>query len=91
MPLIPIKVFNFANCQVVGTLTRPGNNRNISQDFRITCTTLRNHKGIINTKWCEWVEQHKDKFTVHHLNHSYANSSFRKSDKVTDEVLIVSK
>lgn len=49
------------------------------------------HKGIINTKWCEWVEQHKDKFTVHHLNHSYANSSFRKSDKVTDEVLIVSK
>jgi len=62
-----------------------------SKGFKIAASNVFENKGKVNTKWVEFCDTHEDKFTIHHLNRSYNNCSFRKSTSKTDEVLIVSK
>jgi DNA adenine methylase Dam len=57
----------------------------------VVASNVFENKGVINKRWIDFCNEHEDKFTVHHLNRSYNNSSFRKSSGNTDEVLIVSK
>ena len=59
--------------------------------YKVVISNVFSNRGKINTEFQEWCEFNKEHFEVHHINHNYANSSFRKSNKVTDEVLLVSK
>ena len=42
------------------------------------------HKGKKNTLLIDWSK----KYTIHHLNYNYKNSSHNTSKKESDEVLI---
>lgn len=57
----------------------------------VVASNVFENRGKINQRWVDFCNQHEDKFTVHHLNRCYNNSSFRKGIGTTDEVLIVSK
>lgn len=57
----------------------------------VLASNVFENRGKINQRWVDFCNEHEDKFTVHHLNRCYNNSSFRKGTGKTDEVLIVSK
>lgn len=59
--------------------------------FRVVISNVFHNRGKTNQRLINWCSKHADKFTVHHLNRNYNNSSFHKSTEVTDEVLIISK
>lgn len=63
----------------------------VSRGAKVVMSNVFQNKGKTNHHLMEWCEEHKDVFDVHHLNIDYNNSSYFKSDDVTDEVLIVSK
>lgn len=46
------------------------------------------HKEKENHTLSNWLEENKDKYIVHHLNHSYNNCNYQTKDGVSDEVLI---
>lgn len=58
---------------------------------KVVISNVFENKGKVHQELIDWCQLHSDKFDVHHLNISYNNSSFRKSNQNTDEVLIVSK
>lgn len=58
--------------------------------YEMVMSNVFQNRGVTHQDLIDWVKDNP-RFEVHHLNISYNNSSFRKSDKVTDEVLIVSK
>lgn len=59
--------------------------------FKVVMSNVFENRGKVHQHLIDWCEYNKDLLDVHHLDISYGNSSFRKSDEVTDEVLIVSK
>ena len=64
------------------------------QGYKVAASNVFENKGVVNHRWKEFCEEHKDKFIVHHLDRSYKNSSFRKPKEgatKTDEVLIVTR
>ena len=58
---------------------------------RVVISNVFENRGCIHQELIDWCEDNKENFSVHHLNISYNNSSFRKGKGVTDEVLIVSR
>ena len=58
---------------------------------KIVMSNVFENRGYVNQGLIDWCEGNKDLFEVYDMKISYANSSFRKSDKKTREVLIVSK
>ena len=56
------------------------NDRNI----RFAMSNVLTHKGKKNTLLIDWSK----KYTIHHLNYNYKNSSYNTSKKESDEVLI---
>ena len=58
---------------------------------KVVASNVLKNRGVVNKRWVDFCEEYNDKFTVHHLNRDYNNSSFRKGNGLTDEVLIVSK
>lgn len=58
---------------------------------KVVISNVFSNRGVVHEELIKWCDTHQDKFNIHHLDISYNNSSFRKSDKVTDEVLIISK
>lgn len=58
--------------------------------FKIVMSNIFSNRGVEHTQIQEWLDGN-DRYDVHHLNIDYSNSSFRKSEHKTDEVLIVSK
>jgi len=59
--------------------------------IKVIISNVFQNRGKVHQQLVNWCEDNKDLVDVHHLDISYNNSSFRKSDGVTDEVLIVSK
>jgi DNA adenine methylase Dam len=57
----------------------------------VLASNVFENRGKVNQRWVDFCKLHEDKFTVHHLDRCYNNSSFRKGKGKTDEVLIVSK
>lgn len=58
---------------------------------KIVMSNVFRNREKVSQFLIDWCEEKSDKFEVHHLNKEYGNSSAHKSDKKTDEVLIVSK
>lgn len=58
---------------------------------KVIISNVFENRGNVHQELIDWCEENKETFTVHHLNISYNNSSFRKGKGKTDEVLIVSK
>ncbi|CAM0111766.1 DNA methyltransferase [Vibrio phage 5P1c] len=58
---------------------------------KVVISNVFENRGNVHQELIDWCEENKETFTVHHLNISYNNSSFRKGKGTTDEVLIVSK
>lgn len=58
---------------------------------KVVISNVFKNRGNTHQELVDWCEENKETFTVHHLNISYNNSSFRKGKGKTDEVLIVSK
>lgn len=58
--------------------------------YKMVMSNVFSNRGVLHQGLIEWVTDNP-RYDVHHLDISYSNSSFRKSDKQTDEVLIVSK
>lgn len=58
---------------------------------KVVMSNVFENRGVKHQGLVDWCEDNKHLFDVYHLNASYGNTSFRKSDKITDEVLIVSK
>lgn len=58
---------------------------------KVVISNVFENRGNVHQELIDWCEENKESFTVHHLNISYNNSSFRKGKGKTDEVLIVSK
>ena len=58
---------------------------------KVVISNVFENRGNVHQELIDWCEENKESFTVHHLNISYNNSSFRKGKGSTDEVLIVSK
>lgn len=58
---------------------------------KVVMSNVFSNRGKYNTWLIKWCDENKDNFDVHHLCSDYSNSSFRKSNHKTDEVLIVSK
>ncbi|CAH9014431.1 putative Dam family site-specific DNA-(adenine-N6)-methyltransferase [Vibrio phage 277E43-1] len=58
---------------------------------KVVISNVFKNRGNTHQELVDWCEENKETFTVHHLNISYNNSSFRKGKGETDEVLIVSK
>lgn len=54
--------------------------------IKFALSNVFENRGKKNEKLIEWCEERK--YNVHHLDKTYNNSSFRKSDNKTDEVLI---
>ena len=54
--------------------------------IKFALSNVFENRGKKNDRLIEWCE--KNNYVVHHLNNTYNNSSFRKSDNKTDEVLI---
>ena len=58
---------------------------------KIVMSNVFRNREKVSQFLIDWCELNSDKFDVHHLEKDYSNSSAHKSDKKTDEVLIVSK
>jgi len=58
---------------------------------KVVISNVFENRGNVHQELITWCEENKESFTVHHLDISYNNSSFRKGKGKTDEVLIVSK
>ena len=58
---------------------------------KVVISNVFENRGNVHQELIDWCEENKETFTVHHLNISYNNSSFRKGKGTTDEVLIVSR
>lgn len=58
---------------------------------KVVISNVFENRGNVHQELIDWCEENKESFTVHHLNISYNNSSFRKGKGKTDEVLIVSR
>lgn len=63
----------------------------IKSGIKVVISNVFQNKNKIHQQLIDWCEINKELIDVHHLDISYNNSSFRKSDAITDEVLIVSK
>ena len=63
----------------------------IGLGIKVVISNVFQNRGKVHQQLIDWCEDNKELISVHHLDISYNNSSFRKSDEVTDEVLIVSK
>lgn len=63
----------------------------VNKGAKVVYSNTFHNRGVENTGLIKWVEQHNDLFDVYHLDKDYSNSSYFKSDKKTDEVLLVSK
>lgn len=60
--------------------------------IRFALSNVLTHKGKSNDILIEWCKKNEDKYTVHHLNHTYSNCSYQDkagNTGVSDEVLIV--
>lgn len=61
-------------------------------DRKIKCalSNVQRNKGRKNYILLEWLERNIQKYTVHHLKYSYANSNYHTKDRVNcaDEVLV---
>lgn len=58
--------------------------------FKIVMSNVFSNRGVEHTQIQEWLVGN-DRYDVHRLDIDYSNSSFRKSEHKTDEVLIVSR
>lgn len=58
---------------------------------KVVMSNVFQNRGNVHQELIDWCEENKESFTVHHLDISYNNSSFRKGKGITAEVLIVSK
>lgn len=58
---------------------------------KIVMSNVFENRGVVSQWLIDWCEEHKDLFEVFYMSISYGNSSFRKSNKPTKEVLIVSR
>lgn len=61
------------------------------QGIKFALSNVLTHKGKSNDILIEWCEKNKDKYIVHHLNHSYSNCNYHDktgNNGVSDEVLI---
>ena len=58
--------------------------------IRFALSNVLESKGKENAILTEWLARHSDRYTVHQLAYSYANSNYHKKDKSdsTREVLI---
>lgn len=68
---------------MLDTLTKSG--------IKWALSNVLEHKGKVNDILKEWCERNKDKYIVHHLNHTYSNCSYHDktgNKGVSDEVLI---
>lgn len=57
---------------------------------RFALSNILRGKGKENKILIDWLDKNADKYTVHYLNFSYANSNYHKKDRepVSEEVLI---
>jgi DNA adenine methylase Dam len=58
---------------------------------KIVMSNVFRNREKVSQFLIDWCEDKSDKFEAYHLKKDYGNSSAHKSDKKTDEVLIVSK
>lgn len=58
---------------------------------KIVMSNVFRNRGKVSQFLIDWCESKSNKFKVYHLEKDYSNSSAHKSDKKTDEVLIVSR
>jgi DNA adenine methylase Dam len=58
---------------------------------KVVMSNVFENRGHKNNWLIDWCDENSGDFEVHHLNMDYSNSSFRKSNHKTDEVLIVSR
>ncbi|MCP3685028.1 MAG: DNA adenine methylase [bacterium] len=58
---------------------------------KVVISNVFENRGCVHQELIDWCEDNRETFSVHHLNISYNNSSFRKGNGITDEVLIVSR
>ena len=63
----------------------------IDLGIKVVMSNVFKNRGKVHQQLIDWCEDNSDLIDVHHLDISYNNSSFRKSEEETDEVLIVSK
>jgi site-specific DNA-adenine methylase len=61
------------------------------EGVKIVMSNVFENRGVVNQWLIDWCEDNKTLFGVIEMKISYANSSFRKSDQKTKEVLIVSR
>lgn len=59
--------------------------------IRFALSNVLSSKGKRNTILTDWLNSNANRYTVMHLKHSYANSNYHKTDKISesDEVLII--
>lgn len=59
--------------------------------IRFALSNVLTSKGKRNTILTDWLNSNANRYTVIHLKHSYANSNYHKTDKISesDEVLVV--
>lgn len=66
--------------------------RLIRRQCKVIMSNVFTNRGKENKLLIDWCERNKEVVDVHHLSEiNYKQSSFRKTDMPTDEVLIVSK